>query len=48
MILVALVAHLRIHRIQIFEQAALDYWLKAQLPLLGAILVGLQESALEG
>jgi hypothetical protein len=47
LIFAALVAHLRIHRIQIFEQAALD-WLKAQLPLLGAILVGLQESALEG
>jgi hypothetical protein len=46
----ALVPHRRLHRIQaveIVEQAALD-WIKAQFPLLGAILVGLQESALEG
>jgi hypothetical protein len=50
MIFAALVAHRRLDRIQtveIVEQAALD-WIKAQLPLLGAILVGLQESALEG
>jgi hypothetical protein len=61
MIFAALVAHLRIHRIQaagrfrirwiIFEQTALD-WIKAlgNLPrstFLGALFVGLQESALE-
>jgi hypothetical protein len=51
MIFAALVAHLRIHRIQIFEQAALE-WIKAlgNLPrstYLGALLVGLQESARE-
>jgi len=55
MILVALVAHRRLHLIQaaeIFEQGAID-WIKAlrNLPratYLGARLVGLQESALEG